>query len=86
MKSVSWRTDEYYLSHIKELKKESDKRLKLLRRSKDWLESYLEYFDSDIPLLGEPNKSVAKLIDELAEELGDVPKRPEPDVYTFTKR
>ena len=49
---------------------EENKHLRdLLRRAKPWLESYLEYLDTDIPLLGEPNSSVANLVDELAEEL-----------------
>lgn len=36
MKSISWLTDEYYLSQIRELKKESAKRLELLRRVEGW--------------------------------------------------
>ena len=50
---------------------EATRRKELLKRAKPWLESYLDYLDTDIPLLGEPNNTVAKLIDELAEELGD---------------
>ncbi len=46
-------------------------RLELLRRCKGWLENYLDYLDTDIPLLGEPNNTVASLIDELTKELGD---------------
>ena len=49
----------------------ADSRLKLLRRTKGWLESYLDYLDTDIPLLGEPNNSLDNLIKELEKELGD---------------
>ena len=70
----------------------ADKRLELLRRYEKlllWIVSshkgsigsidnvYLPQLDRD---------KIDAMFDELAEELGDVPKRPEPDVYTFTKR
>jgi len=53
------------------LQVESARRRELLRASKDWLESYLEYLDNDIPFNNEPNNSVAKLIGELGKELAD---------------
>ena len=49
----------------------ADKRLELLKAAKSWLESYLEYLDSDSPLGDEPNNSLAKLIDELAEAIAE---------------
>ena len=49
----------------------ADKRLVLLKAAKSWLESYLEYLDNDSPLGDEPNNSLAKLIDELAEAIAE---------------
>ena len=47
----------------------ADTRLELLKAAKSWLESYLEYLDNDSLLGDEPNNSLAKLIDELAEAI-----------------
>ncbi|KKK90216.1 hypothetical protein LCGC14_2725330 [marine sediment metagenome] len=54
---------------LESLQAESARRLALLKRAEPWLKSYLEYLDTDMPLLGEPNATVANLVDELAEEL-----------------
>ncbi len=61
----------WFRRHYAELEALTADRKKLLRRCKPWLENYLEYLDTDIPLLGEPNNTVANLIDELSKELGN---------------
>ena len=74
---MSSKTSEYFVTWEGETRSVADwmrtaaDRKKLLRRCKPWLESYLEYLDTDIPLLGEPNNTVANLIDELSKELGN---------------
>lgn len=60
-----------WLSEFDDLKATATRRKKLLRRCKPWLDSYLAYLDTDIPITGEPNKSVSDLIIELAEELDE---------------
>ena len=65
------RLNSYYLKWMSIYKNDADSRKELLRRCKGWLESYLDYLDTDIPLLGEPNNSLDNLIKELEKEIGD---------------